>query len=250
MIINESVQITKEKFEESFSEDGYYNKQTADREHLALLLNLVNAQSDDTILDLGTGSGYVAFALSEKCKKCNVIGLDIVTDTLSRNREITKKAGISNLEFLDYDGTVFPFPDSSMDCIVTRYALHHFPDIENSFKEMYRVLKSEGKLVIADPVPNENDNDRFVDKYMQIKQDGHIKFYSLSEYKKMLEPIGFSLLSSEMTTICFPRKKIDSCMKLLSETENHIIEDYKIRITDEEIRITEQVENMVFRKEG
>lgn len=248
MTINESLKITKEKFEESFSEGKYYNKQTADREHLELLLNLVNPQINDTILDLGTGSGYVAFALSKKFNQCKVIGLDIVTDTLSRNRDIISKSNISNLNFFDYDGFIFPFPNNSIDCIVTRYALHHFPDIENSFKEMYRVLKSNGKLVIADPMPNEMDKDRFVDKYMQIKQDGHIKFYSQTEYKKMLEIVGLKLISIEMTTIRFPRKKSDSCMKLLSETENQIIADYDIQIMGEEIWITEQVLNMVFRK--
>lgn len=248
MSINETIKITKEKFEESFSEGEYYNRQTADKEHLKLLLSLVNPQNNETILDLGTGSGYVAFALSEKFNECKVIGMDIVTDTLSRNREIISKSRISNLEFIDYDGTIFPLPDSSIDCIITRYALHHFPDIENSFKEIYRILKPNGKLVIADPTPNENDKDRFVDKYMQIKQDGHMRFYSLAEYKRMLETVGLKLISNEMTTITFPRKKSDSCMKLLSETENHIIADYNIRIMDEEIWITEQVLNMVFCK--
>lgn len=83
---------------------------------------------------------------------------------------------------------------------------------------------------------------------MQIKQDGHIKFYSLKEYKSMLEMVGLKLISNEMTTIRFPRKKINSCMKLLSETENHIIADYSIQMIDEEIWITEQVLNMIFRK--
>lgn len=248
MSIDEKIKITKEKFEESFSEPKYYIRQTKDDKQLDLLLDLIDPQKNDVIVDLGTGTGYVAFALGERCNVSKVIGIDIVTDTLLRNKEIANEKNILNLEFIAYDGMKFPFSDNSIDCVVTRYALHHFPDIKNSFKEIYRVLKSRGKLIIADPTPNENDKNRFVDKFMQIKPDGHIKFYSLDEYKNMLENIGFRFISNEMTTICFPRKEVDKYIKLLSETENHIITDYNIQIKDGEIWITEQVLNMVFKK--
>ena len=40
------------------------------------------------------------------------------------------------MKFIDYDGIEFPFADNTFDCVVSRYALHHFPDIEKAFSEI------------------------------------------------------------------------------------------------------------------
>lgn len=249
MNIEESIQITKEKFEESFSEEKYYRRQTADEKHLGLLLDLIKPQKGNVILDLGTGTGYVAFGIARKYITSKVVGIDVVTDTLARNKKIVNERKILNLEFISYDGIKFPFPSNSMDYIVTRYAVHHFPNIVGSFNEMYRVLKPKGKLVIADPTPNDNDAGGFVDKFMRMKPDGHIKFYSLNEYKDMLQNIGFHFISNQTTSIRFPRKEVEKYEKILLETDSRIVSDYNIQITNGEIWITEQVLNMVFEKE-
>ena len=52
---------------------------------------------------------------------------------------------------------------------MTRYALHHFPDIERCFGEISRVLKSGGRLFISDPTPEEGDKDRLVDAFMNYE---------------------------------------------------------------------------------
>ena len=178
--------MARKGFEESFSEKNYYEKQTTDDKHLELLLNMVDVKSDSTVLDLGTGTGYIAFPLAKRYSDLKVSGLDIVDETLKRNRIRVKEENIHNLSFTSYDGYNFPFPDCSIDTVITRYALHHFPDIEYAFKELYRILKPNGKLVISDPTPNSNDACRFVDKFMRMKPDGHVRFYRLEEYKDML----------------------------------------------------------------
>ena len=67
-----------------------------------------------------------------------------------------------NLSFVNYDGVNFPFEDGSFDMGITRYALHHFPDITRSIGEVSRVLKKGGRLFISDPCPNDCDDSRFV----------------------------------------------------------------------------------------
>lgn len=64
--------------------------------------------------------------------------------------------------------------------VISRYALHHFPDIQKSISEVSRVIKPEGFLFISDPTPNVNDTSRFVDEYMQLK-----KMVILSSIQKM-----------------------------------------------------------------
>lgn len=248
MDINKSMRLTKFEFEKCFTEKNYYEMQTVNNKQLNLLINMVDAQENDTIIDLGTGSGYVAFSIAEKYNGTNIIGLDIVTETLKRNTQKAIDNNFCNLRFVSYDGSNFPFSDNSVDKIITRYALHHFPELKESLKEIYRILKPNGKLIISDPTPNDNDTNQFVDRFMQMKADGHIKFYHINEYKEMLKSIGFHFVLNETTNIRFPRKEAEKYSELIAKTDKNILSGYEIEIKGDEIWITEKVLNMIFVK--
>ena len=181
MNYKESIEQTKQGFEESFRVGAYYNKQTRDDMHLELILRCIQVEPGMKILDLGTGSGYLAFPFAEKYKQVEVVGLDIVEKTLEENQRKAELDGINNLRFVSYDGMDFPFDDNSFDIVISRYALHHFPAIHDTFREISRVLKKNGIFFLSDPTPNDDDIQRFVDEYMQMKKDGHIKFYTKDE---------------------------------------------------------------------
>ncbi len=77
------------------------------------------ASSDlEQIMDLGTGSGYLAFPMAGENPDCEVIGLDIVSGALEAGRARAEAEGIRNLSFVNYDGMDFPFEDGSFDLIV------------------------------------------------------------------------------------------------------------------------------------
>lgn len=248
MQINESINETKIGFENSFAEGDYYNLQTQDKKHLDLILNSLIIKADNTILDLGTGSGYLAFPMAKRNFDCKVIGLDIVEKTLEINNQTASNEKIENLEFIVYDGVILPFEDNSVDVVVTRYALHHFPMIESTFKEISRILKPNGQLFISDPIPNEVDTMGFVDLYMQTKSDGHIKFYTQNELITLSKNVGLYLDKMFMTSIRFPRKEADNYRELLTQYQKEIIDGYDIKIIGDEIFITEQVVNLSFIK--
>ena len=71
----ESIKKTKQCFEESFRIGSYYNKQTRDDRHLELILSYIKVKPGMRILDLGTGSGYLAFPFAQKYKQAEVVGL-------------------------------------------------------------------------------------------------------------------------------------------------------------------------------
>lgn len=48
---------------------------------------------------------------------------------------------IRNISFISYNGIDFPVADSEFDMVISRYALHHFPDIQKSISEVSRVIK-------------------------------------------------------------------------------------------------------------
>ena len=243
-----SIESTRHGFEESFAAGTFYNRQTQDSEHLNKILEFVKISEGMRILDLGTGSGYLSFPIAKNNPGCEVIGLDIVNAALETNRMRADSEGIKNLSFISYDGIDFPFETDSFDLVVTRYALHHFPDIEHSIGEVSRVLKNGGRLFISDPCPNEGDTERFVDDYMRLKKDGHIKFYTKDEWTDICGRQGLIVTDSFDSSIRFPKKKdtANGYEEVLKKHDKAVIESYDLLETDTELFITEQVNNIMF----
>lgn len=248
----ESIEATRKGFETGFQESKLYNRQTQDIDHLNQIIEALHVQANSTILDLGTGTGYVSLEIAKRFKSIKVIGLDIVEKALQANRDKAEKQGINNISFISYDGMSFPFEDNFFDIIVTRYALHHFPKIEHTFKELARVIKNGGQLLIADPTPNENDITRFVDAYMKMKPDGHIKYYTKDEFEQLGKNVGFSLVDAFQTEITFPRLKdtVYGYRAIMNEHDKDITSGYQVYETPDGqyIYITQKVWNLSFIK--
>lgn len=249
MDCKESIEKTKQGFEASFQADAFYNKQTKDEKHLELILNFLKVQPGMKILDLGTGTGYLAFPLAKKYPKTDVTGLDIVEKALDENRNRAENGGITNLQFVAYNGMEFPFEDHTFDLVVTRYALHHFPAIHDTFREISRVLKENGALFLSDPAPNDDDTERFVDAYMQMKKDGHIKFYTKKEWKEIGALAGLSYVDGFETEIRFPKKK-ETALEfddIVRKFDAEVIKGYGVEVIGDEIWITEKVNNLLLK---
>lgn len=101
---------------------------------------------------------------------------------------------------------------------------------------------------LSDPTPNEADHDRFVDAYMQLKKDVHIKFYTLAEWNDICGQEGLTLTASFTSSIRFPKKK-DTAFgfdELLEKYDEKVIAGYDLEIIGNEIYVTEKVNNLLF----
>ena len=227
MNTEKTIEAARKGFEESFEEGKFYNRQTQDTEHLNQIIEALNIQDHNVILD-------------------------IVEKTLQVNRDEAEKQNLKNICFVSYDGRDFPFEDKYFDIIVTRYALHHFPEIECTFEELARVIKQGGHLMIVDPTPNEDDVTRFVDAYMKMKPDGHMKYYTKDEFEALGKSVGFSLVNAFQTEITFPRlKDTDYGYETVIKThDKDIVSGYRVHETRDGkyIYITQRVWNLSFVK--
>jgi len=243
------IERAQQEFEKSFHEKDFYDRQTRDDKHLDVIFDMLDIKNGDKVLDFGTGSGYLSFAIAEKYENCSVVGIDIVSKTLEQNRLNVIEQGLDNLEFIDYDGITLPFENSAFDIVVARYVLHHVPDIQRTFDDIAKALTPNGSFLLSDPTPNDIDTDRFVDTYMQMKDDGHNKFYTFDEFSKYGDNAQLKQIKTCPTTICFPRKMDESYIDLLSKTSDALKRAYAIEITDDECFISEDVLNILFQKQ-
>ncbi len=247
----DSIRATKSEFEKSFTEGTFYNKQTQDEEHLKLILDILPIKPGMKILDLGTGSGYLSFPIARKYRDVEITGLDIVEKALQANREKAEAEQLENLHFVAYDGIEFPFADGTFDLVITRYALHHFPMIEKTFSEIGRIISQDGALFLSDPAPNADDTERFVDAYMQMKKDGHIKFYTRQEWEHLAGTIGMSLTGHFDTAVRFPKKRSTApeLEDILQRYDAKVVKGYDMAYIGDEIYVTEKVHNLLFERQ-
>ena len=76
-----------------------YSDIIKDDAHLSLLLNILADGSYKTILDIGTGTGYLAFPLAEMFPRAQVYGIDIAETIIENNQKQVLERGIGNLCF-------------------------------------------------------------------------------------------------------------------------------------------------------
>ncbi len=127
-------------------------------DHLAL-------QPGETVVDLGSGAGIDVFLAADRVgPKGRVIGVDMTPEMLERARRNAAKAGIANAEFREGRLENLPVATGTVDAITSNCVINLVPDKAAVFKEVARVLKPEGRLVISDilldkPLPEAIEKD-------------------------------------------------------------------------------------------
>ena len=106
----------------------------------------------ESVLDCGCGTGTLAVVAKRQVgPKGRVCGIDISKDQLDVARKKIKRENLE-IEFCESSIDELPFPDHSFNAIFSTLMLHHVPrEVKiGAFREMRRVLKPGGRIVIAD----------------------------------------------------------------------------------------------------
>ncbi|MBV8255838.1 MAG: bifunctional demethylmenaquinone methyltransferase/2-methoxy-6-polyprenyl-1,4-benzoquinol methylase UbiE [Chitinophaga sp.] len=103
------------------------------------------------MLDVATGTGDFAIMASKRLKPDHITGIDISEGMLSHGREKIQKAGLSDKITLQLgDSETISFPDKTFDAITVAFGVRNFENLQQGLREMQRVLKPGGKLVILE----------------------------------------------------------------------------------------------------
>lgn len=102
------------------------------------------------ILDMATGTGDLAIAMSNKLDVDRIVGLDISQKMLDVGQVKIDKANISNIELAWGDSENIKFEDSTFDATTVSFGVRNFENPLVGLQEIHRVLKSEGKLVVLE----------------------------------------------------------------------------------------------------
>jgi ubiquinone/menaquinone biosynthesis C-methylase UbiE len=104
-----------------------------------------------TVLDLGSGTGYLTVRIAGRAPSLRVYGIDLSRQMVKIARRHAK--GVDNARFVFGNAARLPFNDNSIDLVISTGASHHWKTPRLVFDECYRVLKTGGEAWIYDGCP-------------------------------------------------------------------------------------------------
>jgi ubiquinone/menaquinone biosynthesis C-methylase UbiE len=145
---------------------------------------------DAAVLDVGSGAGHLSFALAGLAAR--VVALDPAPGMLAIVREAAAARGLPQIETCKAAANALPFPDASFDLVCTRYSAHHWLDVPRALREIRRVVRAGGFILVIDLL---GEDEPLVDTHLQsielLRDTSHVRDRSIQEWRDLLLQAGF-----------------------------------------------------------
>jgi ubiquinone/menaquinone biosynthesis C-methylase UbiE len=154
-------------------------------------INHAKPQAGETCVDLGSGRGNDVIRLAEEVgEKGFVIGIDISEGMIAKANANLAKFEVTNARILQAEVEKLPLDEDSINLVISNCTINHASDKPAVWKEVYRILKPDGRFVVSDiyatqPIADEYRNDP------QAVAECWAGSVTRAEYLTMLEAAGF-----------------------------------------------------------
>src|SRR6266567_4828642 len=119
-------------------------------EIMAEKVEFAKPKPGEVTLDVACGPGELVLGLAARVGFAR--GVDLTHEMLLQAREFQRERNILNAAFDRGEAEQLPYPDHTFDLVSCQCSIHHMPKPELALKEMVRVTKPEGRLMVIDPV--------------------------------------------------------------------------------------------------
>jgi len=130
------------------------------------------------VLDVGTGYGLFAIEMAKQLKQGRIVGIDIVDDGVANARKLVKRAEVADIvSIVKMDAVKLSFIDSCFDMAASFLGMRDIhmtrgrKGVEKTVKEMIRVVKPRGKIVLCITPPEDMETE---DQKIAVKLEGEI----------------------------------------------------------------------------
>jgi ubiquinone/menaquinone biosynthesis C-methylase UbiE len=145
--------VTKNEIKEAydFIADDYddYMEKTNHAKAQRKIIELLKGEIRGSVIDIGTGTGIIAVSIARKLPDSEVTAVDISERMIEQAKGNTRRAGVDvNFYVGDIEGLLFP--DNSFNVVICCLGMLWFINKEKALKEMMRICKDVGKIILIE----------------------------------------------------------------------------------------------------
>lgn len=146
------------------------------------------------LLDAGCGTGAMLSLFQNDCPDRNYTGVDLSEKMI----EVARAKQMERIHFVAGDCEDLPFPENSFDVVTCSMSFHHYPDPEQFFISLRRVLRPGGRLVLRDMASGSSlvmwlINHIEIPLVNKILHKGDVRVYSRDDIQRLCDVSGLKL---------------------------------------------------------
>lgn len=165
------------------------NPWVSDEHRVQRLVSAARLKGTERVLDIATGPGYIAEAFARAARE--VIGVDLTEAMLAIARERTQARGITNISFRAADAQDLPFESGSFEVVVCRLVIHHLQKPLDVLREMARVCRVGGLVVVEDIYSSEIPvRAAYQDRWEILRDPSHVRTLPISALLHLFRDAG------------------------------------------------------------
>lgn len=174
------------------------------KEEINMITDMLGVEGG-TALDVACGTGMFTRRIAQGTGQC--YGIDMSMGMLEKAVKYAEKNRLSNITFIRSEVEHMPFPDHAFDGVACCGALHLFPDVKGALREMNRVLKKNGKLVVMTFIRRRFLSIKGVHEHLEKEHGTHI--FEVDELQHLLESEKYTEFKSHIfgSLILFEARK-------------------------------------------
>ncbi len=161
----------------------------SDQKALDMIIAAARPAPDDTVLDIACGGGLIVCAFAPHVR--HATGIDLTPAMLDRARALAAEKGLANVTWREGDVRALPWRDATFDIVVTRFSFHHFLDPLAALREMARVCRPGGRVVVVDMYAAVDPAKAAAWNRLEVLRDpSHVRCLSLTELNALFPAAG------------------------------------------------------------
>jgi ubiquinone/menaquinone biosynthesis C-methylase UbiE len=145
-------------------------------------LSCLTIKEDDIILDIGCGGGKTVNKLAKIAEKGKVYGIDFSDTAIKFSSRLNRhNINLGKVNIQKASVSLLPFPDNFFNIVTAIETYFFWPDLENDMKEVLRVIKPGGKLLIVSEAYKNSENGKSINRWSKFSNTKDFMQYQTKE---------------------------------------------------------------------